>query len=119
MPWTAHISEAASGLLEAVLIGLIIGAQRESQKDKGQPGLRDFLIIAVVGGFAGLYGQPWLTFGCLFSITAFLLLHHHRTPERSGVTTELAALATFIVAAVAAAPGGRLSTRLASSATLP
>jgi uncharacterized membrane protein (DUF4010 family) len=104
VPWSEHISPEAAGLLEAILIGLIIGAQRESQKDKGQPGLRDFLIVALVGGFCGLLQQPWLTLGCLLSITGFLILHRSGNTERGGITSELAAVATFIIAVVAAAP---------------
>jgi len=52
-------AQAAWGLVEALLIGLIVGAQRESSRDENQAGLRDFLLIAMTGGICGLLQNTW------------------------------------------------------------
>ena len=58
------LSNAAESLAGALLIGLLIGGQREAaHRDTGQfdstvgtpPGLRDFLIIALIAGVLGFY----------------------------------------------------------------
>jgi len=68
------------------------------------PGLRDFLLIALAGGVCGVLGNQWLSAAALLSITALLGLFHFEVRERTGITTELAAIATFGLAMLAASP---------------
>ena len=95
---------AIQTLGEALLIGLLIGAQRSS--DDRTPGLRDFLLIALAGSVCGLLGEPWLTAAALVSITGIVLLFrfHQRDEVRGGVTTDLAAVATFCLTYLVAIP---------------
>lgn len=96
---------AVQALGEALLIGLLIGIQRESAEGT-HPGLRDFILIGVAGGVCGLLGQPWLTAGTLLAITLLLgLFHFERRRERDGITTELAGVTTFCITYMTASPG--------------
>ncbi len=118
MSWLPHISHAASGFVEALLIGALIGAQRETQKEEGQPGLRDFVLIAIAGGVCGLLEEPWLTGSCLVAIVVLLTVYYLRVPERSGITTEMAAVATFVLCVLTATPGNPAGGRLAVGAAI-
>ncbi|HFB98208.1 MAG TPA: MgtC/SapB family protein [Bryobacterales bacterium] len=118
MPWSPQVSEAARGLLEALLIGLLIGAQRETSQDERQAGLRDFVLIGLAGGVCGVLAQPWLTVAALLSIAGVLVAFHLKAGERTGITTELSAVATFCLAVLAAAPSGPAGARLAVGAAV-
>lgn len=84
---------------EALLIGFLIGAQREAAREEAerQPGVRDFTLIALVGAFCGFLDSDWVIVAALLALAALLAVYHHRTAERSGITTEIAALATFFL----------------------
>jgi uncharacterized membrane protein (DUF4010 family) len=105
------LSTAVESLAGALLIGLLIGGQREAAHREGghevavgtPPGLRDFLIIALAGGVCGMLGAPWLTAPVLISITALLAVFHFEDRlDRRGITTELAGVATFALSYLAA-----------------
>jgi uncharacterized membrane protein (DUF4010 family) len=108
------LSNAVESLAGALLIGLLIGGQREAaHRDTGQfdsnvgtpPGLRDFLIIALAGGVCGILGMPWLTAPVLISITALLAIYQFEGRlQRRGITTELAGVSTFALSYLAASP---------------
>ena len=91
---------------EALLIGFLVGAEREASREEGerQPGVRDFILIALVGAVCGVLQQPWLTVAALVSIAGLLAVFHFQVPERSGVTTEMAAVATFCLGYLTASP---------------
>ncbi|HVP00075.1 MAG TPA: DUF4010 domain-containing protein [Bryobacteraceae bacterium] len=117
---------AIESLAGALLIGLLIGGQREAaHRDLGQynggepPGLRDFLIVALSGGVCGMLGAPWLTAPVLISLTAlFAVFHYEERAQRQGITTELAAIATFALAYFAASPAPRFAEPVAIAVTL-
>ncbi len=115
------------------MIGLLIGGQREAaHRDAGHldtghfdtsvgtpPGLRDFLIVALAGGVCGLLGIPWLTAPVLISITALLAVYHVEDRlQRRGVTTELAAIATFALSYLAVSPVPSFAEPVAIAVTL-
>lgn len=106
------------GLAEALLIGFLIGAQREASQGEGHPGVRDFVLVALMGGIAGLLQNHWLTVGALLAVTAMLAVFYFQTPGRTGITTEMAALATYFLGYLAALPGGRSTQALAVSAAV-
>jgi uncharacterized membrane protein (DUF4010 family) len=90
-------------LAAALLVGLLIGAQREAAGGEEHPGLRDFILIALAGGLCGVLGNPWLDASALVAISGtFALFHWEHREKRSGITTELAAVATFLLALFAA-----------------
>ncbi len=99
-----HPLPAIQSLAEALLIGLLVGAQRESVEGV-HPGLRDFVLIALSGGICGLIQQSWLTSSVLISITLMMAVYHWELREkRSGITTEMGAIATFCITYLTAIP---------------
>jgi len=89
---------------EALLIGLIVGIERESDRDERHAGLRDFISIGLAGGLCGILGQPWLTAAALIAITALVAIFRIQTPGRTGITTEIVAVLTFILCVLTATP---------------
>lgn len=89
---------------EALLIGFLIGAQREASREETeqQPGVRDFTLIALVGAFCGLVDSDWVIAASLLAVVGLLAVYHQRTTGRSGITTEIAAVATFFLGYLAA-----------------
>jgi len=117
---------AVESLAGALLIGLLIGGEREAaHKDAGlhnggtPPGLRDFLIVALAGGVCGMLAVPWLTAPVLLSLTAlFAIFHYEERAERRGITTEVAAVATFALAYFAASNSPAFAEPMAIAITL-
>ena len=122
------LSAAVESLAGALLIGLLIGGQREEAHRVPEhtdanvgtpPGLRDFLIIALAGGVCGMLGTPWLTAPVLISITALLAVFHFEDRAyRRGITTELAGVATFALSYLAASPSPSFAEPIAIGVTL-
>ena len=98
------VTDAFKSLAEALLIGTLVGAQREKLPGN-HPGLRDFLSIALVGGACGLLATPLLSGVALAAIALILTVfqYEHRDENR-GITTELAAIATFCLAYMVSSP---------------
>jgi uncharacterized membrane protein (DUF4010 family) len=87
----------ALGFLLAAVIGFLIGRTREESGHVPRPGIRDFVIIALLGAICGHLGEIALTVGGLAATTVVLVVARLQHPERTGVTTELGALATFLI----------------------
>jgi len=103
---------------EALLIGLIVGIERESDQGERHAGLRDFVSIGLAGGLCGLLGQPWLTAGALAALTAMLVIFRVQNPQRTGITTELAAVVTFLLCVLASTQGLAFGAPLAIALTV-
>lgn len=110
--------QAWVAMAEAVLIGLLVGIERESDREERHAGLRDFVTIGLAGGLCGLLQQPWLTVAVLLAITALLGLFHWQTPGRTGITTEIAAVATFLLCVLTTTPGIAWGSPLAIALTV-
>ena len=92
------ITNSIKSIAEALLIGTLIGAQREKFTGT-HPGLRDMIAIALVGSICGLLSLPALTGVALGGIALLLaVFHYEHGSERGGITTELAGIATFCLA---------------------
>lgn len=96
LPRDLHVWRAVA---EALLIGLLVGAQREGSRrddgeDESRPGLRDFMVIAAAGTVCGLHQTAALTVVAGAGILAILLFSKFRA-GRGGMTTELAGIAVF------------------------
>jgi uncharacterized membrane protein (DUF4010 family) len=110
VPTNITVTSAVEALASALLIGLLIGAQREEAsaayaQGKGPvpPGLRDFLLMSLAGGVCGLLGSPVLAAGALVGIAALLAVYHYEArQDRAGITTEIAGVATFTLAFLSA-----------------
>lgn len=94
--------QAWISMAEALLIGLLVGVERESDREERHAGLRDFVTIGLAGGLCGLLGIPLLTIGALAAITVFLTVFRLQTEGRTGTTTEIAAVATFLLCVLTA-----------------
>lgn len=112
------IPPAWTALAEALLIGLLIGVQRETIQGDRRPGLRDFLVIALCGGVCGLLQQPALTVSALAAAVVFATIYYLRAVERSGITTEFTLLATFLLAYLTAVPSFKEGSPLAIALTI-
>ncbi|MBS3743635.1 MAG: MgtC/SapB family protein [Wenzhouxiangellaceae bacterium] len=99
-------------LAVAIAIGLLIGIERgwkgrKAQEGEREIGLRTLALIGLVGGLAGFLGSEFggLLIGLIFVGLAILLglVYRIKSHERDdiGLTTEIAALATFLLATLA------------------
>ena len=99
MPELTGPNSPALGFLLALAIGFLVGRTREPREGSPpRPGMRDFLIIALLGAIAGHIGSAAVAAALLAGVIAAILLMRAQHPERNGITTELAALATFALA---------------------
>ena len=101
----APIDPAWLAMAEALLIGLIVGVERESDQVERHAGLRDFITIAMAGGLCGLLGVAWVTAATLLALTALIIVFRVQTTGRTGITTELAAVATFLLSVLTTTQG--------------
>ncbi len=96
----------------ALLLGALIGIEREKHNERegfGIAGLRSFILLAQIGAISGYLGNaiavPWLLAGTLVAtgatLTAGYVAALRTNPERIGVTTELAAIVTVLLGALA------------------
>lgn len=96
----------------ALLIGALIGIEREKRKNEEQDiagsGLRTFILIAEVGAVAGWLSHslqmPWLLVAALVAVAACVLsayvLGARVQPNSLGLTTEIAAIAVCLLGAM-------------------
>jgi len=105
--------EVARAFAQALLIGFLVGAERESSLGERHPGMRDFILISLVGAIAGLLSEIWLSTAALLSITLLLAVFHYQIPERAGITTEMAAVATFFFGYLTTTPHASLAIGMA------
>ena len=97
----------------ALLIGALIGIEREKRKstEKAQDiaGLRTFTVISLIGSIAGwldvTLDMPWILPAALLSVTLSIVAGYvvkaRAHPDEVGLTTEAAALAVFLLGAMA------------------
>lgn len=91
-------------LSEAVLIGLLIGAQREATPMERRAGLRDFLLVAVAGGVCGILRIHALTVAVLAAFVVMALMLFQRATERDGITTEFSIVVAFCLSYLTTMP---------------
>jgi uncharacterized membrane protein (DUF4010 family) len=99
----------------ALLIGALIGIERErhtqEHESPGIAGLRTFILYALFGALCGWLSltlkSPWILGAGLIAVAGVLLagyvLSVRLEPGNLGQTTEIAAVSTFLLGAVAAA----------------
>ena len=112
------LAAALRALSSALLIGMLVGTQRETSM-RFHPGLRDFLMIAISGAVCGLAGSPVLAGAVIIAaIIAMSVFHFEARKVRAGITTELAAITTFGLAYLAASNPFEFAQPLAIAAAL-
>jgi uncharacterized membrane protein (DUF4010 family) len=105
MPDLTAPNSPAIGYLLALAIGFIVGRTREPGTDEPpRPGIRDFLIVAIVGASSAHLAIVPLSVTAFVAVAAVLTVMRLEHSERAGITTELAALATFILAYMCITP---------------
>jgi uncharacterized membrane protein (DUF4010 family) len=103
----------ARGFLVAMLIGALVGIDRERKKatDPGAPsagGIRTHVLLALAGAASAhlsmQLGQPWAFVATLGVVGAAVIageLQHPREPDGAhGLTSQLAAIVVFLLAAM-------------------
>lgn len=90
----------------SLLIGILIGAERETAKTVSSIGLRDIVLSSALGWVSARLAQPWVTVSLIAAI-AVVLLVHRRMSEPHGVTTELVVFIVFGLSYAISGPGGR------------
>jgi len=101
------------GFVLALALGLLIGRTREpAPGDPPRPGIRDFLIVAAGGATCGYLHSLALTVPVFIAVAAMLAIMRIERPERAGITTELAALLTFLVGYMELASSRELASAL-------
>lgn len=95
--------ETVTRLSIAVLLGALIGLQREASQSR-LGGVRTFPLVALLGAFAGFLPGPWAAGAGLLALAAvvFAASRGSGKSETGGITTEVAVLATYLIAVYAA-----------------
>jgi len=107
------LSSKTWGIALALALGFLIGRTREpAPGNPPRPGIRDFLIISALGAACALIDQIALTTAAFAGMTVMLAAMRLQRPERTGITTELAALATFAVGYMTLTPARPLGAAL-------
>jgi hypothetical protein len=88
--------------LVAIAIGLLLGFERERSHGRTLPaGSRSFALLSLIGSAAAAFG-PWAVIAGLVGVGALMVLAYFRTSEDDpGTTTEIAALAAYLLGALA------------------
>lgn len=98
----------------ALLLGALLGVEREKRNADdgfGIAGLRSFVLFAQIGAVAGFLGTvltlPWLVPAVVVAVAAVLMVGYQAAarvaPRSLGLTTELAAIVTVLLGAMATA----------------
>lgn len=108
-PYETHL---ALGI--ALAVGLLVGLEREQSKpERGGGafgGIRTYPIFALTGAISTILAPavPWLPLVALAGVFALVAISYYqdiKAENDHGVTTEIAAIATFLLGALAAARG--------------
>ena len=94
----------------ALLIGALIGVEREKRKSEDLEGigLRTFILFALVGAVAGFLsrggGVPWVLLAAFLPVSALVVAGYWLASRAQdgtfGLTTEIAAVAVFLLGAM-------------------
>jgi len=102
------LQDALLSIAVAIAAGGLVGAERQ-QAHAGRPGsdfggVRTFPLVALTGAIGAMlrpiFGE-WLLAALLAAIVVLLAISHARTKDDLGVSSEIAAIVTFVLGAVA------------------
>ncbi len=108
--WNSVSLETWRAIGSALLIGTLVGAQREgAHRDEPAPqsrvGMRDYLLVSAIAAVCGLAQIPVLTAGAFVGVLAFSIVFKRHQPVDVGLTSDLAAVAVFCMSFLAVLPG--------------
>jgi uncharacterized membrane protein (DUF4010 family) len=110
MPPLPSVLTIARGLMLALALGFLIGRTREPEPGKPpRPGLRDFVIISVLGAVCSVVGLVAVTVTAFAGLAIILAVMRAQQTTRAGITTEIAALLTFVVGYMAMTPASAVA----------
>ena len=118
------LDDAAAGLAQALLIGLLLGLERErargAEEEEGFAGIRTFPLFTVAGFLAAvLAGQAPLALpALLIAVAALAVAFQVIGPAGKGATTETAALLAVLLGAAVGFGRGSLAGAVAVVAAL-
>jgi uncharacterized membrane protein (DUF4010 family) len=94
----------------ALLIGALIGVEREKRKSETQEGigLRTFILFALIGAVAGFLsrgdGVPWVLLATFLPVSALVFARYSQVARAQdgtfGLTTEIAVVTVFLLGAM-------------------
>ena len=94
----------------ALLIGALVGVEREKRKSEELEGigLRTFILLALIGAVAGFLsrggGVPWVLLAAFLPVSALVFARYSQVARAQagafGLTTEIAAVAVFLLGAM-------------------
>jgi uncharacterized membrane protein (DUF4010 family) len=95
----------------ALLIGALIGVEREKRKGDGEPGiggLRTFILFALIGAVAGFLSRgstvPWVLMAAMLPVAGLVFAGYwlvtKAQPGSFGLTTEIAAVVVCLLGAM-------------------
>lgn len=88
---------------EAIMIGVLVGAQREHAKNSPNIGIREFVLCSAAAAACGLQHSPALSAVALVTVVLLLLAFRFRNNgEESGFTTDLSMLTVFCLSHICA-----------------
>lgn len=88
---------------EAIMIGVLVGAQREHAKNSPNIGIREFVLCSAAAAACGLQHSPALSAVALFTLVLLLLAFRFKNNgEESGFTTDLSMLTVFCLSHICA-----------------
>jgi len=117
--------ELARRFLAALLIGALVGIEREKRKHDDPAhafgGIRTHILLGLVGGvsawLARALGAPWVLVGTVMSVAAVGVADHVRrgrhAPHPPGIVSEIAALAVVLLGALVVVGDAALAVALA------
>jgi uncharacterized membrane protein (DUF4010 family) len=94
-----RLSPEIVGFILAIAIGLLVGRTREpeAETEPPKPGIRDTVLISLLGALSAVISNSALTAVLLLATAAVLITMRWQHHERTGITTELASLAMFVL----------------------
>lgn len=84
----------------AILVGLLVGIERERASPEDALGVRTFILLALLGALAGGMEAVWASVGAAsfaFALVAISYIRGNKKPGGLGLTTEIAAGIVFFL----------------------
>lgn len=95
-------------LAEGILIGFLIGVQREGFRGSEEPQsateIRDFVLASVMGCLCGILGNPWLAVAGFAGVAGVLSVHFFDKRKTPRLTSDFTALAVFLLGYLVGVP---------------
>ena len=102
-----HLTTTMVSIAEAMLIGILVGIQRQFSQSPEEPEAveaRDFVIVALIGAICAIAQAATLTVIALLSVTALIAVHRLKLTPAAHLTSDFTAVATFCLGYLTAIP---------------